>query len=464
MSEVKSSARILLVEDEAIIAMAETHLLASEGHEIAMAHNGEEAVLLAREGSFDLVLMDIDLGAGIDGGEAARRIHEEGGPPVIFLSSHSEETAIAKTRGSGAYGFILKDSVDRVLLASVRMALELALALRDLSDSESRWASLARNVAEYIVSIGPDGRILFSNRPLGGERGLGPGAVFSDFAFPQERPVVDQAIDRAFAERIFTRQLMHSTWAGGRTIAYEALFAPAIVRGKPDYLTAVLREVDLVGLPRERAFDAGSQREAEIAAAMSAFDFAPLRGLLDGFYAVTGLQISIIRAEERFLAATPFSSACAAFHRTTPASLALCRTAGKIAQAAEPAVDGPGFFEHLCPNGLRDIAMPLYVEGMRWGTIFVGQFLYDDDDPNEEDLARRARENGWDLEGYRAAIREIPRISRARMESILLFFRSMAQAASGLAASAYRELTLAQRLREAGVEPVTGESGAAKLS
>lgn len=453
------SARILLVEDEALIAMAEARLFAAAGYSVTMAHRGEAAVILAREKPFDLVLMDIDLGAGIDGGEAARRIRGDGGPPVVFLSSHSEETAISKTKGSGAYGFILKGSGDRILLASVRMALELSQALRSLAESESRWASLARNAADYIVSIGRDKRILFSNRLLGGEGGLGPGAAFSSFALPESREAVDRAIDLAFAERIFTRQLMRAAGNGGGTVSYEALFGPAGTPGRPEYLTAVLREVadpsrpSVASGPSPATGLSPADKEAELSAAISALDFAPLRGVFEAFRAVTGLQVSVLRAEDRFMISTPFARACAAFHRSSPASLALCDAAGRAAQVAVPEGGGAGRVEYRCPNGLRDIAIPLAVDGLRWGTIFVGQFLYDDDEVPDDEARRRAEDNGWDLEDYRSALAEIPRIPRERMALILSFFGSISDVAATLASMAYRGRMLERRLREAGIGP-----------
>jgi CheY-like chemotaxis protein/ligand-binding sensor protein len=456
----RTGARLLLVEDEAIIAMAESRLFAGSGYAVTTAHSGEKAValVLARERDFDLVLMDIDLGRGMDGGQAARRIREEGGPPVVFLSSHSEETAIEKTRGSGAYGFILKGSGDRILLASVRMALELSQALRSLAESESRWASLSRNAADYILSIGPDGRILFSNRNLGGEGGPGPGALFSSFALPEYREAVDRALGRAFAERVFSRQLLRAERHGGGTATYEALFGPAGTPGKPEYLTAVLREVAAADEDYPARSLPAAERESELAAALSTFDFSPLRGLFDGFHAVTGLQISLVRAEDRFLLATPFARACAAFHRSSPATLAHCDAAGREAQIKNPEPGGPGYFEYRCPNGLRDIAVPLAVEGSRWGTLFVGQFLYDDDSAPEEELRTRAEENGWDVDDYLAAVAEIPRMPRSRMVGILEFFDSVKEITETVAASAYRERILARRLREAGIgtDPAPG--------
>jgi PAS domain S-box-containing protein len=155
MAEASSRTRILLVEDDAAIALAERRFLSGSGYEVELARDGEEAVAKALSSRFDLILMDLDLGPGIDGGEAARRIRSGGGPPVVFLSSHSEDAAVAKTRDSGGYGFIVKGSGERVLLASVKMALGLAAALRRLAESDRRYRLLAENVGDVIWTLDP---------------------------------------------------------------------------------------------------------------------------------------------------------------------------------------------------------------------------------------------------------------------------------------------------------------------
>jgi len=105
---VSAQKRILLVEDEALIALSEKRCLEAAGHVVETVGSGEAAVEVASPAEaatstageapfFDLILMDINLGGGMDGGEAARRIREAGGPPVVFLSSHAEPEVIAKT-------------------------------------------------------------------------------------------------------------------------------------------------------------------------------------------------------------------------------------------------------------------------------------------------------------------------------------------------------------------------------
>lgn len=82
-------ASILIVEDEAIIAAEIQEQLRADGFQVnAVAKSGEEAVRLATEVLPDLVLMDICLQGAIDGLEAARRIRQSTGAPVVYLTSY----------------------------------------------------------------------------------------------------------------------------------------------------------------------------------------------------------------------------------------------------------------------------------------------------------------------------------------------------------------------------------------
>ncbi len=69
--------------------------------------------------------MDIDLGAGINGTEAAKQILAVRNIPVVFLTSHSEREMVEKVRGITRYGYVIKNSGDFVLQSSIDMAFEL---------------------------------------------------------------------------------------------------------------------------------------------------------------------------------------------------------------------------------------------------------------------------------------------------------------------------------------------------
>lgn len=133
------SKKILLVEDEAIIAMSEARMLEKHGYDVVNAYNGHSAVEAAdSDPEISLILMDIDLGTGMDGTEAAEAILERHDLPIAFLSSHTEPEVVEKTEGITSYGYIVKNSGDTVLLASIRMAFRLYDAHRRLKEQKEQ--------------------------------------------------------------------------------------------------------------------------------------------------------------------------------------------------------------------------------------------------------------------------------------------------------------------------------------
>lgn len=117
---------ILLVEDEAIIAMTRKIGLEKYNYTIINAYTGEEAIVaIKRYPHIDLILMDINLGDGLDGTEVAEIILKNYDIPIIFLSSHSEPEIVEKTEKITSYGYVLKNSDSVVLDASMKVVFKL---------------------------------------------------------------------------------------------------------------------------------------------------------------------------------------------------------------------------------------------------------------------------------------------------------------------------------------------------
>ncbi len=121
---------ILLVEDEIIIAMNEMGQLKKEGYQVVHVSSGEKALEQTRRdpGKIDLILMDIDLGKGMDGAQAAQEILKQQDIPIVFLSSHTEPEIVEKTEQITSYGYVVKNSGITVLTASIKMAFKLHAA------------------------------------------------------------------------------------------------------------------------------------------------------------------------------------------------------------------------------------------------------------------------------------------------------------------------------------------------
>ena len=109
-------ARILVVEDDAIISKDIRNTLETLGHEVpGVAVLGEEALEKAAELRPDLVLMDIQLAGDIDGVEAAAHIREQLQIPVIFLTAYSEDTTLHRAKTTEPYGYLVKPLLVRYL-------------------------------------------------------------------------------------------------------------------------------------------------------------------------------------------------------------------------------------------------------------------------------------------------------------------------------------------------------------
>ena len=117
---------LLLVEDQAIIALSQRQILEKHGFSVVIAHSGEEALTRLEERSdLRLVLMDIDLGAGMDGTETAVRMLEHRDLPIVFLTAHAERDYVQRVEEITSYGYVLKDSGEFVLVQSIKMAFKL---------------------------------------------------------------------------------------------------------------------------------------------------------------------------------------------------------------------------------------------------------------------------------------------------------------------------------------------------
>lgn len=135
---------ILLVEDEAILSLIKKLQLEKEGYAVISVHTGEMAldIFCSARNQIDLILMDIDLGEGIDGTETARKILEKHDLPLIFLSSHTEKEFVDKTESILNYGYVVKNSSFTVLDASIKMAFKLFLSKQELQRQLDETQSL----------------------------------------------------------------------------------------------------------------------------------------------------------------------------------------------------------------------------------------------------------------------------------------------------------------------------------
>jgi AmiR/NasT family two-component response regulator len=116
--------RILVVEDEAIVAADIQDRLEALGYEVAgWGTTGAEALDLARNTRPDLILMDIMLKGPMNGIQAAHLVRIELSLPVIFLTANSDEAVLDQAKISEPFAYLLKPFEERQLRTNIEMAL-----------------------------------------------------------------------------------------------------------------------------------------------------------------------------------------------------------------------------------------------------------------------------------------------------------------------------------------------------
>ena len=201
--------RILVVEDEALIAEEISDRLTQAGCEIvAVIDNGNAAISAAVEFRPDLILMDVHLKGRMDGIEAVERIHERLKVPVVYLTAHSDHGTLQRAKASSAFGYVLKPFHVRNLLASVEVAIDRFALEQRLEDSQLTHAIILGSIGDAVIATDVTGSVRFMNAEaerltgwmLREAQGCACGAVLQ-FAAPERTEAHGDAVSRVLASR-----------------------------------------------------------------------------------------------------------------------------------------------------------------------------------------------------------------------------------------------------------------------
>jgi|GEM_PF-1242937 len=161
-----SRSRILIAEDEALVAADLGRSLSEMGYEIVdTVDTGEEAVKQTMALKPDLVLMDIRLKGPLDGIEAAGQIRTayRPPPPVVFLTSYADEETLTRAGYCEPFAYIVKPYDPRALRAAVQTAFyrhHAELRIRKLE----RWlATTLRSLGNGVIATNKEGQVNYIN-------------------------------------------------------------------------------------------------------------------------------------------------------------------------------------------------------------------------------------------------------------------------------------------------------------
>jgi len=156
--------RILIVEDEAICAEDLREILEQSGYLVCSIFSSGEQAVAGFPGLYpDLVLMDIGLGAGIDGIQAAAQITSRFQVPIVFLTAFHDTETLARATATNPYGYLVKPLEKE----TIRTTLQVALA-KNKHDNRIRtvsaWLDLTfRNLDRGIITLDREGTIILMN-------------------------------------------------------------------------------------------------------------------------------------------------------------------------------------------------------------------------------------------------------------------------------------------------------------
>ena len=157
-------ARILIVEDDRIVARDIRQQLEAMGHTVTgTTADGADAPALARTSNADLVLMDIRLAGPVDGIQAARAIREQCDIPVIFLTAYADDETIRRANLTEPFGYLLKPFETIQLRTAVEMAVYKHGAERRLRQSERRYAATLASIGDAVIVVDTSAAISYIN-------------------------------------------------------------------------------------------------------------------------------------------------------------------------------------------------------------------------------------------------------------------------------------------------------------
>jgi len=154
----------MIVEDEQIVALDIKMHLQKHGYEVpGMFASGEDAVREVAALKPDLILMDIKLQGRMDGLEAASRITEAHGIPVILLTANADESTIQRAKYTQPYAYIIKPFEERELRTAIVLALYRHEMEQKLVQRERLFSTTLRSIGEAVFVTDVDDSVNFMN-------------------------------------------------------------------------------------------------------------------------------------------------------------------------------------------------------------------------------------------------------------------------------------------------------------
>jgi len=164
-TETVPAARILIVEDESIVAFDISSRLRRLGHNVVgTARSGEAAYQLCSQHRPDLVLMDVRIEGEEDGIDLAYRIRAAFDIPVVFLTAYADPVTLERARGAAPLGYIVKPFDQRDIEVTVQTALGRGRIHRELQRAHDDLKAVLDAQRHGTLLVDAGGHVTFASR------------------------------------------------------------------------------------------------------------------------------------------------------------------------------------------------------------------------------------------------------------------------------------------------------------
>ena len=207
-----SNAKILIVEDEKIVAKDIHNRLRRFGYEVtAIVSTGEEAIQKAIETKPDLALLDIRLHGETDGVVVAEQIRERLHIPVVYLTAYADAETLRRAKLTEPFGYLVKPFGERELYSTIEIALHRHAMERRLQESEQWLQTTLMSIGDGVIAVDVEECVRSINRvaaeltgwPQEEAVGRPVGEVF-DILNENRAPVTEMPVTKAIREGVFT--------------------------------------------------------------------------------------------------------------------------------------------------------------------------------------------------------------------------------------------------------------------
>ena len=244
----RKSVKILIAEDEAIIAAdLEKSLKKLNYQVVGIENSGENVIEAAKDKTPDLILMDIMLNGKINGIEAAQKIKEDFDIPVIYLTAYADEKTLQDAKITEPFGYILKPFDEIDLNSHIQLAVYKHQANKKLMESEKRYRTLVET-SPIAIGIHCEGKVVYTNSA--GVKLFGAnsaedllGKPIMDLVIPCFRDIVEQRVKHVTTSKEILEPLEEKLRTlDGRELDVEVTAIPTKFDGK-DAVQVIITDI-----------------------------------------------------------------------------------------------------------------------------------------------------------------------------------------------------------------------------